>query len=862
MRSNFLSAALLLPLAIFLLAGPCFALEVRVDSAGGAPRWLVDGKPVGARVFWGGPGPSNIKATPSGQQVEFEFTASENADTGTMHFRFGAAPGEIFLDDIHVIDLDQSKEVIPRCDFEDGQKSFDRDWTYWPRGAANTTGAVEVVPKSGRDGSAGLRVTLKAPPSGKWPDFHIYHHANLKIVEGHRYRASFWVRAEPARSITTSFYRPGEPYVFLGGPKDCFFSEIQLAAKAGVNFVSFPIDLPWPRQGEAVNWTSADAACKRVLEANPAALLLPRIPMDPPKWWLEANLGEVMQWENGKRDRAVPASPIYRRAAAERLAALVSHLEEKFGDRVAGYHPVGQNTGEWFYEGSWDPCLSGYAPADEQAWRVWLKTRYKTDAELGRAWADANARLDLATTPSPAARHAGPAGVFRDPQKERALIDWADFQQQAMADCVCELAHAARTASHGRKLVLFFYGYVFELAGMHNGAPVSGHYALRRVLDCPDIDVLCSPISYFDRGLGENAPSMTAAESVALAGKMWLNEDDTHTYLATETPPGWQAHVNTIEDTNRELTRNVAQASLRNFGTWWMDLCMSGWFNDDRMWAQMQRLKPLDDAMLKTPTPFCPEVAAVIDERGMLRVSAASACLTWPGIYESRRALGRMGAPFGQYLLDDVLAGRVHAKLYVFLNAWSLSAAERETLLRVTRGSVRVWCHAPGYYDGDTVSSAAMKQLTGFDLREIPRGHFAVKDKAKQPGGLAAIHPLFTVEGAAPGEILSRYPDESPAVAMRRTADGVSIFFGTPWLAPEFLRAAALEAGVHLFTQTNCNVYANGPFVAIHASQDGPVELDVGKATDITDVLTGEVVGHGPKITLQLKRGDTRVLKY
>ena len=122
------------------------------------------------------------------------------------------------------------------------------------------------------------------------------------------------------------------------------------------------------------------------------------------------------------------------------------------------------------------------------------------------------------------------------------------------------------------KIVVFFYGYVFEFASVPNGPSVAGHYALRRVLNSPDIDVLCSPISYFDRGLGQGHPSMTAAESVALAGKMWLNEDDTRTYLGTGDFPGAIDAVSTLEDTNRELLRNVGQEAIRNFGTWWMDL--------------------------------------------------------------------------------------------------------------------------------------------------------------------------------------------------------------------------------------------------------------------------------------------------
>lgn len=792
--------ALLASLCVPLTPVP--ALTVRVDPAGGAPRIVVDGRPVRARMFWGSPGASNIRLSQEAQRIEYEFTAAEGADNGTMHFRFGRKPGEIFLDDVRVTDLSSSSSnALLHSDFENGQESFARDWTFWPVHAANTVGSMAVVTNAGRDGSGALRVTLKAPAGGEWPDFHIYHQPRLKIVAGHRYRVSFWIRADGSRALTTAFYKPGQPFTFLGGPADSFVSEIKLAAGAEVDFVSFPIPMPWPGPEEKTDWSGVDAACRRVLDANPAALLVPRIPMDPPPWWREAHPDEVMQWEDGRRDKAVPASPVYRRDAAERLTALVTHLEEKFGDHVAGYHPNGQNTGEWFYESSWEKPLSGFAPADLAGWRAWLRRKYGSDDALRAAWGATNAALEAVAVPAVAERRSAPAGVLRDPVKERALIDWAGYQNEAMADCVIAFARAAREASKGRKLVLFFYGYVFELAGLHNGPAVSGHFALRRVLDCPDLDVLCAPISYFDRGLGGGAPAMTAAESVALAGKLWLNEDDTHTFLATEEPPGWKDHVNTIEETNHELVRNVAQEALRNFGTWWMDLCASGWFNDERMWAEMARLKPLDEAMLQHPTPYRPEIAAVVDERAMLRVSANAHHLTWPGVYESRRALGRCGAPFGQYLLDDVLAGRVQAKLYVFLNPWDVTPEQRAKLLALTRGASRIWCVPPGT-------------------------------------GPAAAKPVL------------------------READGDSLFHDKPALTSDFVRGAARGAGVHLFAQTDCNVYANGPFLALHASQDGTVEIDTGKDGEILDLMTGGAVGRGPKIPLVLKRGDTRIFKY
>ncbi|MDH7569182.1 MAG: beta-galactosidase [Armatimonadota bacterium] len=859
-------------IAALFAAAPAAALTVRVDSAGGAPRLVVNGKPVRARMFWGGPGSAPLSAGPEGRVVSFEFAAVEDEPrAATLHFRFGRTPGDVYLDEISVTDLESGVDLFPTARFEGGMADFERQWTFWPTGPQNTVGSIEVAEGAGYNGSRALHLSLKAPADGKWPDFHIHHQPRLALVKDRRYRVSFWVRAEPARALNVAFYRPGQAFTFLGGPGGHLEAQVRMAAGAGADFVSFPIAMPWPRPGEAVDWKPVDAACRQVLQANPRALLIPRMWVDPPAWWCEAHPDEVMCWEDGSRGhRAVVASPRYRREAAARLADLVAHLEEAFPENIAGYHPCGQNTGEWFYEQTWKPLLSGYAPADRDGFRRWLKRRYPNDAALRRAWCNPKVTRNTAEVPSAAERHAAPAGVLRDPTRERALIDFAAYQQEAMADCVCELARAARRASRGRKLVVFFYGYGFEFGKVETGPAVSGHYAFRRVLSSPDIDVLCSPISYFDRSLGGSAPAMSAAESVALAGKMWLHEDDTATYLSTGTPSGGMKRAKNLEETNALLVRNVAQVALRNFGTWWMDLRQTGWFNDQGMWNEMARLRTLDEAMLANPTPFKPDIAAVLDEASMLLVAQNGHTVTQPGIYEVRRSLALSGAPYGQYLLDDVLAGRVRARLYVFLNAWSLSGEQRRKLLEATRGAACVWCYAPGYLDGSQPSPAAMRELTGFNLQPaaVPRA-WAVPTDAGRRRGLVTefgvqkeVIPLFKAADAAPEETLAAWPEGSAAVALRRGRDGVSLFVGAPGLTPELVRLAAREAGVHLFTETDCNVYANGPFVALHAPVEGPVTLDTGSEGPVRDLLTGERVGEGPRLTLLLQRGETRVLCY
>ncbi len=64
-------------------------------------------------------------------------------------------------------------------------------------------------------------------------------------------------------------------------------------------------------------------------------------------------------------------------------------------------------------------------------------------------------------------------------------------------------------------------------------------------------------------------------------------------------------------------------------------------------------------------------------------------------------------------MLEDVLVGRVPAKLQVFLSAWALSPAKRAALA-VQRGPgvTRVWCYAPGYLYLDRMNGPTRAALS------------------------------------------------------------------------------------------------------------------------------------------------------
>lgn len=888
-----------------LWIGAASAVEsVRVESLGGVPTIVADGKPIRSRIFFGGYRDIPTALDDQWREHVWEFTArAESEGKGTLHLRFSHAPGEIFLDDLSAVEVESGRELFPPQTFED-PAAFEKDWHVWPLGERNSVGRIEVAPETGFEKSGGLHITLQEPPSGeKWPDFHLFLQPNLDLAKGKKYRVSFRTLSPQKHRLSLAFYRPGSPFVFLGNRDggDLFSSQIKMAAGAGVDLVSFPIHLPWPRPGTEPDWIAVDLACRQVLDANPNALLIPRIGLDPPEWWLTDHPDDAIRWAgNPKPTRVVAAvsSTLYRKEASERLAALVRYLEERFGPSMAGYHPCGQNTGEWFYQDTWKNCWSGYARADESAWRVWLSKKYESDDALRASWGDPKAERATACAPSAERRTEAKSRLFLNPalgSPDRELLDFAEFQQEMMAETVLAFARTTREASNGKRLVLFFYGYLFEFGRPVNGPAVSGHYALDKVRRSPDIDMLCSPISYFDRGSGGSGPAMTAAESVEAAGKIWLFEDDTRTHLTEEKGfPGWRDGGESCETTLRLLTRNTAQCACRNFATWWMDLGTSGWFNDQRLWDRMKQFEKIDEWFLKNPTPFKPEIAAFLDERSMLLTPNNR--IANPAAYEVRRELGRIGAPYGQYLLDDFFAGKSAAKLNVFLNPWLLSAETRRKLAERTSETCAVWSFASGLFDAERGESLdAMKELTGFEIEKIPGANedVVLTDAGKAFGLTAAwgkesvnapVDFRFAIKDALPAETLAVWPDGRAAIAVRKRGDsGVSLFVGVHRPSSELLRGAARMAGARLWTETDCNVSANGPFVVLHAAADGPVTVDFGPNKTVRDALTGVIFDGGDekstdkkstgskpadekstngetRLTFPLEKGETRVL--
>jgi beta-galactosidase len=499
---------------------------------------------------------------------------------------------------------------------------------------------------------------------------------------------------------------------------------------------------------------------------------------------------------------------------------------------------------------------------------------YLTDEALATAWGLPGTTLASAQIPSPAERRTGANGNLRHPSAERKLLDFNRFTQEALADFVVESARIVREETRGKKLSLSFYGYNFnEFLGNPNGPAETGQGAYRKLLTAPEIDIICAPISYADRRMAQGGPCMSTAESVTLAGKLWLQEDDTATYLVTEnqkrgSDPAVRNRPETKEDTIQVLRRNLAQTSIRNMATWWMDLPGTGWYDDPDLWKVMEDLKEMDEAFLRNPAPFSPEVAAFIDEASMLSLVTDRA-IRKPLFGIGLASFNRLGAPYGQYLLDDLVAGRVKAKLNVLLSSWALDDGSRAALKKNLEGRAKLWVWAPGYADAKNFSLSAMRELTGFNFTKLPSGTTA-KIEATEAGKALGLPKRFGPDGALeplltpvlqPGdEVLALYGNRSPALVVRKSPEGASIFCGTLELPTPLLRHAAKLAGTHLFTSVDANVWACGDYLSIHAAEEGTLSVNTGNTRAVRDLIRNERVGRGPDLNLPLKKGETCVL--
>ncbi len=818
---------------------------------------------------------------PKWQQFSLSFEAPCDDDNVGIHIRNIAPAGNWLVDNACFFEgqseATKSPNLLRGGDFE-GEK-LPSSWTYFLNNSTGAAAGYSIDRTSPHAGNGCLRVCITKPGTIGY-QIHIFQ--QVAIRKGKTYTFSVWLRSDEPRTIEIQALHQGPPWNIYGGQTKTMASDriLEFGAKRGLHIGTVPIGMPWPRDGKAPDYSAADDQVRHILSIDPRALIIPRIGLHAPHWWKDEHPEQQQVYDDGRHPMVSPASKLWRRDAARALRLFLRHLEDKFGDSMLGYHVCAQSAGEWFYDHTWERIMPCFEEPFLAGFAEWVKVKYGTVDALRKAWDKPEVVFETIRVPTLDQRRAGKLGVFRDPRSQRFEIDFAEYMQVCLCEYLEECAKIVKQETDGKKLGVFFYGYLYDVSGFAYGPAVSGHLRLRRALNCPDIDVLCSPISYFDRQSGGIGPFMAPVDSIQAHGKLWVNEDDARTHLAP-TSAGF-GRTTTMAETIGVYRRNFGHQFERRCGTWWMDFG-SGWMADPTIFDNFGETRKiwLDAA---DPGPYQPQVAMIIDEDSLLYVRNSND-VTSPSISRMRRMFNTMGCSVGLYLMEDVCAGTLpeSVRLIVLLNAYRLTDGQRKQLrARVARqGKVVVWMYAPGLIN-ERASAENISRLIGFEVTQIsePRVSELKSAKARLLGnavkllGVAEGHsfgttfvpsPLFAVQAGQPDVVtLGTYDGGTDiAMAMKRLPDWTSVLCGTLQMSSETLRGLARLAGAHVYCDTNDVISACPGFLSIHATEAGEKTLIFPREVQLRDLYTGEELTTARKrCTFPMVKGETRAFAW
>jgi len=576
--------------------------------------------------------------------------------------------------------------------------------------------------------------------------------------------------------------QPGFAMAYLWGLLPRYFEEM---AAAGIHVYNDPTPLGDEQEG-VFDYTGVDAVFARILQADPDAYFIPRIGVTAPWWWPAKHPEELCLFADGARGPQSFASERWRRDSGDHLRRYIEHVRSSpFADRVLGFHICTGGTGEWQAWGLWDGQIGDYSEPMQQAFRRWVRKRYATERDLRDAWGDNNVTFDSVVIPTPEQRASADVGLFRDPARSRYASDFYEFYADVAADAILHFARVAREASHGESLVGFFYGYLTQHGPLEQD---SHHLGLARVLASPEVDFLCSPAMYTGRGPGGTSTFMSAIASVKAHGKLWFDEADLRTYLAPKDDPFGRA--DTLDDSLATLTREFGHVLSHSTAMWWFDMT-GGWFSEPHILAALKRMREIADRSMTMDRSSAAEIAVFVDDKSFFYCRPRGV-LESPLIVEQVAALPRIGAPYDTYLLSDLARPDFpDYKLYVFLNAFAPSAAERRAIdEKVKRGGkVALWVYAPGFVGDDGLSLRGIQELTGIQAAMD-------NEEREQVISLDALAPLVAELGNATSgtthrlaprffaddpdaAVAGRYADGKPALVIKRLSqEGLTVILG------------------------------------------------------------------------------------
>lgn len=607
------------------------------------------------------------------------------------------------------------------------------------------------------------------------------------------------------------------------------------------------LGVPYSRFGESwvgdgqYDFAPIDRQMDMFLENAPEGLFAPMFQIDTRPWYMAARGDCPNSFTHLSQ---IAGDPTFQEDAAAYLRAVVTHCEEKYGQRIWGYFLLGGHTTEWFSDCDYEAPH----PWKEAAFRRYLRDDHATLPD--------KARLDST----------GPVFLEKD---EDDIVRFREFHARLISDLVLHCAAAVQDVLHHQKLVGLYFGYLFELGTprLHN----AGHLDYERVFASPDIDMISSPSAYGYRKQHDPSAFMVTQKSLERQNKLYFLEFDHRTHTApaeVQEPvedtsgnmafpkiPGWDSGCKTEQESINLLYRDFLLCEAHGAALWWFDM-FDGWFRSPGMMDAIHHMIEIDKALLSDPVwsadrGSVAQVAVFCEGGGSMyhvRKTSPVASVCLGGI---RRTLAEMGAPYDLYSIGDLPTIDPHRySFYIFTDAYCMTPETRQNIETICRrpGNTILWLYAPDYATHGENDVDRITAMTGIRVEQTERSPGKLMWNGQT--GIETAAPYFTIADPD-ATVYARFEDGTAGVVGKSLPGKVmpgknmpgyrSIYAATYSIPGALLRTLVRESGVFLYSACDrVYTYANAAFVGVYNATEDEAVVHMPESGTYVDLLTGE----------------------
>ena len=530
----------------------------------------------------------------------------------------------------------------------------------------------------------------------------------------------------------------------------------------GQPYVDYP---PNWLYSDAYEFEHADRQINDLLSVAPEAELLCMIDLNSPNWLVRQLRWTLADSTIGLTDALTTEH--WRKETLNYMRALLTHLETTYPGRIKGYILACGMTDEWM------DYSKGRELADKlKAYRQWSR-------EQGFG--------EPASIPTLSQRfRSDPPLNLRDPETDADALRYWRFISECVADGIVFFAREARTLIPRKTALGAFFGYILQLTGKR--LVQCGHLAYEKAYSAPELDFFLSPGCYNDREMGGGSGFMSPNGTIHLYGKNYFHEIDHGTSTANYqlTPHvqlkwmhGWPDEKADIAGNRREFCRSLFHgASL-----WWFDM-WGGYYDSRKLVDEIGEFKRISDRLADTAREPEAEIAVIVDPESAYYINDEPEESVANRLYTALiSSCNRTDAPYQVFSFRDIprIPDPSRYKLIIFPGLFEVTP-EKETILHdciLKNGRTVIWICGAALFDGLRKIPENMKKLTG-----IPCGASTVA-----AAEMTDWHSLFVPE--------------------------------SDQLTPELLQNCARDAGVHLYTDMCCPVWAARDLLMIHTTESG-----------------------------------------